>query len=76
MYTRSIVNQFLALGLHMKLIIAGVALIIIGSILQAIGGKADGEAREVRHVHGAIRRSWARRRNAASAGTGSVHRNA
>lgn len=26
----------------MKLIVGGVALIIIGSILQAIGGKADG----------------------------------
>ena len=38
----SIVNQFLALGLQTKLFIAGVALIIIGSILQAIGDATSG----------------------------------
>ena len=38
----SIIDQFWLLPTQMKLIVGGVALIIIGSILQAIGGKADG----------------------------------
>lgn len=38
----SIVNQFLALGLQTKLLIAGAGLFIIGSILQAIGDATSG----------------------------------
>lgn len=38
----SIVNQFLALGLQTKLLIAGVALIIIGVILESVGKATSG----------------------------------
>ena len=75
----SIINQFLALGLQTKLLIAGVALIIIGSILQAIGDATSGERtveeKEVRPVHGVAKKSWVRSRNAVYVGTSSVHKN-
>ena len=41
----SIIDQFWTLGTQTQLIIAGVALIIIGSIFQAIGGKTDGRGK-------------------------------
>lgn len=78
----SLVNQFLALGLQTKLLIAGVSLFIIGSILQAIGDATPEaaavavEEKRAKHAHGVVRRSKVRNRNAASVGTSSVHRNA